>query len=264
MRKYLKNILLKTRIYLSIISVDHYKNISEFLDKIRPIKSSTPLIRIGSENDGGYLVPDDFKNIKHCFSPGISDNISFESTLSKIYNIDCFLCDYSIAAPPFKVNRHFFIKKFLGNESNSKTITLENWIEQNVSNPQNMILQMDIEGCEYDVLMDVKESTLEQFRIIVIEFHHFSQILSPLGFKLINFVFDKILKSHSIVHIHPNNVGNNTIYKDVEIPEILEFTFLKNDRIETRNYNTDFPHELDRDNSLNHKTKVLPKCFYER
>ena len=122
---------------------------------------------------------------------------------------------------------------------------------------------MDIEGSEYDVLLDVQNNVLDEFRIIIIEFHHFSQILTPLGFKMLNLVFDKLLKNHSIVHIHPNNVGNSTKFKDLEIPEILEFTFLNNNRIDQSRFNYNFPHDLDMDNDIRYSSKPLPKCFYE-
>ena len=42
----------------------------------------TNLIRVGSKNDGGYLVPDDLKNINACFSPGVDLNVSFETDLA--------------------------------------------------------------------------------------------------------------------------------------------------------------------------------------
>ena len=113
---------------------------------------------------------------------------------SKDYKINSFLCDYSVSAPPINVEGHTFIKKFLGTKINSEYITLENWMNTYVPNEKDMILQMDIEGSEYDVLLDVQNNLLDKFRIIIIEFHHFSQILTPLGFKMMNLVFDKLLK----------------------------------------------------------------------
>ena len=263
MRKLIKNILLKFRFFISIIDKDHYNKLNFFLLKIRPLETNHRLIRVGSDYDGGYLLPDDLDEVKYCFSPGVSDNISFETQLTKDYKINCFLCDYSVLAPPHDVEGHTFIKKFLGIKMDSQNVTLLNWINTYAPKEKNMILQMDIEGSEYDVLLDVQNNVLDKFRIIIIEFHHFSQILTPLGFKMLNLEFDKLLKSHSIVHIHPNNVGNYTKFKDLEIPEILEFTFLNNDRINESRFNYNFPHDLDMDNDIRYKSKPLPKCFYE-
>ena len=60
---------------------------------------------------------------------------------------------------------------------------------------------------------------------------------AQFNFSIMNLVFDKLLKTHSIVHIHPNNVSNSTKYIDLEIPEVLEFTFLNNHRIDESKYN---------------------------
>ena len=41
------------------------------------------LIRVGSEADGGYLVPNIMSQIDYCFSAGIGSNIQFEKDLLK-------------------------------------------------------------------------------------------------------------------------------------------------------------------------------------
>ena len=38
--------------------------ILDFIKILRPYSTEHKLIRLGGNNDGGYLVPDDFKNIK--------------------------------------------------------------------------------------------------------------------------------------------------------------------------------------------------------
>ena len=90
MRKLIKNILLKFRFFISIIDKDHYNKLNFFLLKIRPLETNHRLIRVGSDYDGGYLLPDDLDEVKYCFSPGVSDNISFETQLTKDYKINCF------------------------------------------------------------------------------------------------------------------------------------------------------------------------------
>ena len=41
------------------------------IEEIRPDTTDKPLIRLGSEADGGYLVPDDLEGIVACFSPDV-------------------------------------------------------------------------------------------------------------------------------------------------------------------------------------------------
>ena len=57
-------------------------------------------IRIGSENDGGYLIPDDLYDIGACYSPGVDVNVSFEKELLISKNINSHLADFSVNAPP--------------------------------------------------------------------------------------------------------------------------------------------------------------------
>ena len=43
------------------------------------------------------------------------------------------------------------------------------------------------------------------FRIMVIEIHDLSNIFAYFGLREISSVFRRALKTHNIVHIHPNN-----------------------------------------------------------
>lgn len=84
------------------------------LNKLRPVKTEFNLIRVGSENDGGYLLPDDLNSIKACFSPGVDTNASFEKDLLQNFQIESHLADLSVDAPPNELKPKSFIKKFLG------------------------------------------------------------------------------------------------------------------------------------------------------
>lgn len=114
---------------------------------------------------------------------------------------------------------------------------------------------MDIEGAEYAVIYDTPAEVLRKFRILAIEFHHLDLLVSRGGFDLIRFAFAKLLESFSVVHIHPNNGRKPIAYGEFLIPPYMEFTFLRNDRIEhmAREVGNDFkfsyPHKLDSPNS---------------
>ena len=125
------------------------------------------------------------------------------------------------------------------------------------------MLQMDIEGAEYDVLMDIEDQLLQRFRILVIEFHDFDQLFNKFGFKLIYQTFAKILRYFDIVHIHPNNSNQPIRYLGYETFHALEFTFLRKDRISTRQVCNHFPHPLDMPCVANKEDYPLPRCWYE-
>jgi hypothetical protein len=122
---------------------------------------------------------------------------------------------------------------------------------------------MDIEGAEYGVLLETDSTILEKFRIIIIEFHNFDNLLSADGFDLIDIVFKKILKNFMVVHVHPNNYAAMKKYKNFVIPAVVEYTFMRKDRVKTMRPIEEYPHILDRPCSEFGADVPLPDCFYK-
>ena len=73
------------------------KALRAFAAEFRVNTVNVPLVRIGGEGDGGYLLPDDLKGIRKCFSPGVSTTAEFEKHVARTYGIKSFLA----AARPF-------------------------------------------------------------------------------------------------------------------------------------------------------------------
>jgi len=232
------------------------------IKKLYPVETNFELIRIGSENDGGYLIPNDLENIEICFSPGTSDNCSFELDLAENYGITSYMCDWSVNNSPIIHNKLNFLKKYLGVINDNKYIRLENWFES-IMPQKECILQMDIEGSEYNVILDTKDEILSKFRIIIIEFHNLDMLFNEFSNKIISAVFEKILNNFRVVHIHPNNCSPSFKYKGIEIPPVMEFTFLNINRIDSFERSSKFPHKLDSDNT-DKKTIKLPGNWYTK
>jgi hypothetical protein len=242
-------------------TVDRSK-LQTFFDGLRPVQTQHALIRMGGEGDGGYLVPDDLVGIEACFSPGVSDVASFEQDLAN-RNIKSFLADHSVDAPPIRNDLIDFEKKYLGPKEDEVFMTLESWVRRKVPAAGDMLLQMDIEGAEYGVIFDTSSETLKRFRILVIEFHELDALIVNGRFELFNLTFTKLLKDFEVVHIHPNNYYPPLQYKEFSIPPLLEITFLRKDRITSRQPCVTFPHPLDHPNVPNQADVVLPHCWYE-
>lgn len=238
-----------------------YLDVLDLLSLLKPIKTNHELIRIGGDGDGGYLIPNDLVGIDSCFSPGVSNVADFENDLTK-KGIKCFLADFSVDAPPIKNKLFDFEKKYIGIKNNEVFMTLENWVELKASNKIDFILQMDIEGSEYPVILNTEELFFSKFRIILIEFHGLGQIFTKKGYEFIRSVFSKLLKNFDIVHIHPNNCCGTARHKDIVIPRVMEFTFLRKDRITHRSPAKIFPHPLDRKNVVSCPDIHLPSCWY--
>jgi hypothetical protein len=237
--------------------------LNEFFQNIRPISTRHELIRLGEKEDGGYLIPNDLIGITACFSPGVSAEAHLEEDLAR-RGIRSFLADYSVDSPPIQNPLFDFEKKYIGLQPSNTHMTLESWINRKVSSDNSeMILQMDIEGEEYDVIFDTSNDTLKRFRILVIEFHKLDILLDKYGYQIINTAFSKLLKNFSVVHIHPNNNVAPIRYKGYEFPPFMEFTFLRKDRIQDWSYTERFPHPLDSVNVPSKPDFPLPKCWYK-
>lgn len=233
----------------------------DFFAMIKPVNTNHKLIRIGGESDGSYLVPDDLDGINVLFSPGVSIEADFEFQLAD-RGMKCYLADYSVAAPPLNHANFSFEKKYLGPIEDDIYMTLESWVKKNEPSDNELMLQMDIEGSEYGVLFDTSNETLSRFRIVVIEFHRLDALIDKFGFELIMLTFQKLLKHFEIVHIHPNNSSEPVRYGDFDIPPDMEFTFLRKDRITSKNPAREFPHVLDRKNAASKPDVTLPACWY--
>lgn len=235
--------------------------LQDLLDSLRPVKTDHSLIRVGGDGDGGYLVPDDLEGVAGCFSPGVSTVADFEFDLAE-RGIPCFMVDYSVDGPPLPHSLFDFEKKFLGSVDDPVFTTLESWLERKCNSTNDLILQMDIEGAEYEVLLGANSDLLRKFRILVIEFHRLDALFDPAGFESIRSTFARILREFEVVHIHPNNCSPVAICDGFEVPPVMEFTFLRKDRIGQRSAATRFPHELDRKCVRNLPDIPLPRGWY--
>lgn len=236
--------------------------IRELITKLRPVETEHRLVRLGPDGDGGYLVPDDLDGIEACFSPGVSTVSGFEKDCAE-RGIRTFLADRSVAGPAEAHELFHFTRKFVGAVSSSDFMTLDDWVAASnlESEDSDLLLQMDIEGAEYEVLLSTSERLLRRFRVIVAEFHHLEQYWNKPYFDIVRRSFDKITAGHTCVHIHPNNCCGSVIRDGIELPSIMEFTFFRNDRFKTIAPRTAFPHPLDRDNTEK-PSMVLPACWY--
>lgn len=237
------------------------KSVVSLIEKLHPYCTDKELIRFGANGDGGYLVPNDFEGINACFSPGVGAFSSFEEDCVK-HGMQVFLADKSVDAPATKNDQFHFIKKFIGTVNNNDFITIDKWVSTCLEEKKSdLLLQMDIEKHEYLSLINMSDTLLNRFRILVIEFHYLHKLWNKEFFDMASAAFEKILQNHTCVHIHANNYCGIVKSKGVEIPKVAEFTFIRNDRIKTKTPQTNFPHPLDFDN-INDNVVVLPKSWY--
>jgi len=192
----------------------------------------------------------------------VSTVADFECQLAT-FNIKSFLADYSIKAPPVESPAFVFDKKFLGANDSDMFMTLTAWKDKYLKNYSGeLLLQMDIEGAEYEVFLSTPPEILDTFRIIVVEFHYLEKMFDPIVFTFFRATFEKILKNFRVVHLHPNNRTGIVRKGELEVPMTIEITFYNNRRITGGRPVRNFPHPLDRENAPNLKPLSLPECWY--
>jgi hypothetical protein len=235
------------------------------INKLHPFETEKKMIRMGNNGDGGYLLPNDLEGIEACFSPGVDDMSLFEKDCY-YRNIKIFLADKSVKNPQLDLNpnTYSFLKKHVGCTTNKDFITMDDWVKStNILPESDLILQMDIDLGEYITLINMSDALIKRFRIIIIEFHSLNKLWDSDFFNIAETIFNKILQTHTPVHIHPNNYEPIAKNNGVLIPIVAEFTFLRNDRDSFKNYQTKFPHKLDSDNNKNGKHITLPQNWYK-
>lgn len=233
------------------------------LTLIRPVATDIPLIRVGAFGDGGYLVPDDLRGIAGCFSPGVSLQSTFELDLAK-RSIPSFMADYSVDGAAINVPGASFLKKFVGATADDKTVTLNDWIAENDPDPSaDLLLQMDIEGAEYDTFAALDPALLARFRIVVMELHFIPSILlRPRFFSRAAPLIEKLAAQFTCVHLHPNNAAGSKEIDGLVIPRVVEVTFLRNDRVCNPRPVIGLPHPLDVPNTRRRADLALPPGWY--
>jgi hypothetical protein len=193
------------------------------------------LKRYGGNYDGGYILKEDLVlNSKYVYSYGVGPDesfVTFDRDLAS-KNKDIYLYDASVSHPWWGEQKFHFKSEYV----NSKNIT-QHIIENGHTNETNMILKMDIEGHEFETLLNCHESLFSHYNQIGIEIH---DVLNSHGEPecLINSddenlrwqnkinLFTRLNKYYKLVHIHGNN--NSLVVQD-GIADVLELTYIRND-----------------------------------
>lgn len=238
-----------------------------FYRKLWPQEScySVRLIRVGSDNDGGYLMPANFDDLNWCFSPGSAGRADFENDLHRLLGIKSFICDDWSEEPENNGSVAGFTNRLIDyGPRSSKTMTMREWISLSLPiTPArgSLILQMDIEGGEYPFLLHEEPQTFEFFKYIIVELHYLHMLHKQKSYEAINAGLDKLLKTHKPVHIHPND---HTIYGSIDghpVAHCIEVTFeLALPEAQYVPIKTDsLPHALDQPNIKANKLVAFPK-----
>ena len=224
-------------------------------------------VRIGRNNDGGYVICNLPDNYDLFISGGISNDISFEIDFLKKYKdknnniIKCYAFDGTISTLPDNNAQNInFIKKNLGNIETNDLTNLSTYINDTDTNKySNIFMKIDIEGHEFRLLPYLIDNNyMNKIKQLVIEIHTpadiqmfpdyfsgLSDIKNDNMFELLN----NINKTHTLVHFHGNNGCNTQYINNIKMPHVFECTYIRNDYIKEKIKNIEtLPTKLDMKN----------------
>lgn len=237
-----------------------------FIERFRENYVSTELVRVGGEGDGGYLLPDILSNVSHCFSPGVSFTADFEAELSRNFGIRCLLADASVEAAPLSDPNFSFVQKFVGSRTEGQLTTLSDWMSASLDGSErDLLLQMDIEGSEFDVLTLESNDVLERFGVIIVEFHGMERLFDEHFLSSVSAIFEKLYQKFSVCHVHPNNIGGIASLGEIEVPRLFEVSFVRDDLLRSLEPGREIvlPHPLDAPNVPDMPDISMPAMWWK-
>lgn len=220
---------------------------------LRPFRSF-PLVRLGSNHDGGYVIPaQTLDYIDGVLSFGIDRNWSFESDLRSIRpRLPLHAYDHTIHERFFyrELRKHwirFFVFKCSWAELLQAKKTLADFRQafsgnavhyrqritnrpesvsdvdfslalQRLSGCRNLLVKIDIEGDEFRILPQILAHA-NFISVLVVEFHETGVLRETFRYWV-----QRIQKKFYLAHLHANNGGG--LFKD-NLPEFLEMTFVR-------------------------------------
>ncbi|MEK9780982.1 MAG: FkbM family methyltransferase [Gammaproteobacteria bacterium] len=237
--------------------------------------STSDLIRLGRDYDGGYVVSEsDVRKADLLISLGIADDWSFEEDFHKLTRVPIIAYDGSVGKSFFakqilknifrldkpklffssinnylsynsffKVDKKHF-ENYVGLDFGKQFVSMSSILETHKN--KKIFLKIDIEGSEYRIL-DSLINYSDNICGLAIEFHDCDINLK----KIENFIS---AFPHEIIHIHANNYS--PVNFDIGIPLSLEITF-SSTKPEISNFL--LPHDLDMPN--NNKSEEI-KLFF--
>ena len=235
-------------------------DISRILKKLLPFKIEHKLLRLGEDNDGGYLIPNDVAGIKKNYTAGVGELTKFEKDLEEKFSIKSNMLDFNDIDPKIFPKSSKFFKKKMGIISSEREITINDWLKDE---KEEIIFKMDIEGDEYLTLTSITDENLKKIRILVIEIHDLRHLRNYFFFKTFEKIISRLNKFFYICHLHANNASKIKNISGFSIPDMLEITLIRKDRIKnfSRVY-AEIPHKLDQKTISNKDEIFIDKKWY--
>ena len=215
---------------ISPLKHEHLQRLCWITSMLQPRKTSTPLIRLGSSGDGGYVLAPPSKG-KISLSIGVGEEISIDLELVEKFDHTIFAFDPFADRPPQAPENFIFHKIGMAAKSRKGDIQYEDisTILKRLPEIPEVAL-IDIEGSEWDLAKGFK--AISKIKQVVIEFHGLHMFVDDSEYRKIKKLLTQFLKTHHPIHIHGNNAGSTVRIPGAVWPSIIEVTFLRKDQFD--------------------------------
>lgn len=213
--------------------------------------------RLGEAHDGGYVLCH-LPGVEYglLLSGGIGAHCTFEDHMIERYpSLVCEAFDGSVSMAPTRYPARFhFHSQNIGTDDSTNLKSI-------IRKHKTIFLKLDIEGDEFPWFDCLEPELMERFAQIVIEFH------DPFG-EVHDKIFQKINKTHVLVHLHGNNYAPVKDYcGNPSFPTVFECCYLHKQYLgglELRKNTTPLPCPIDKANAWGWPDISLncpPFCF---
>jgi hypothetical protein len=180
-------------------------------DAVRPVVvENCTLARVGSANDGGYLMCANLtEKLRAAYSYGVGPNDEWGCEVATRYRVpvhqyDCF----DPARPRCATGRFVFHNECIaarrGTIDSRAFDTLANQIGRNGDSGQRVVVKIDVEGAEWDALLATPDAVLEQIVQMPMELHLPRGESGDDATKVLA-VLEKLARHFVVANLHFNN-----------------------------------------------------------
>ena len=183
-------------------------------------------VRIGSKNDGGYVLVDDLSRITAVMSFGIGDNVDFDLHFAEL-GTKVFQFDHTIDSLPVEHKNFVHHRVMVGRRDG---MPLRKTLDTcGLLGSKTLLLKCDIEGSEWGLLEKADSTDLSHFEQILIELHDFETLSDPVSLDHAFRTLEKINRTHCVVHVHGNNNCSPTRVHGLSLCPVVEVTYVRRD-----------------------------------
>lgn len=222
---------------------------NDLVNLLRPYTIFDKKIRLGSPNDGGYVLNETLLNNSDIlYSYGVEYNCDFELDFNKLTSKEVYLFDHTVDSI---IEQHglFFKKEGLSHIDEDTKKRFETHIVENNHLDKQILLKIDIEGGEYEFFETLDYEKIKPIVTgFIIEFHNTGELnnFRPRFIKIL----EKITSHYTLTHVHGNNCSSLVSSWFTPIPWGIELTFVRDNMFPHFKFDTGpYPTELDSPNN---------------